>query len=134
VAVKEKKKKQKPPKAVKRVGLLDSEDENIDLSNLNCGMIVTKKQRQNSIRTRVAENGEIIKQKDIQAVYKIVMIGDSGTGKTSLLLRFAEGIFSADYRITIGVDFKIKTLKVDDKYVKLQIWDTAGQERFRSVS
>ena len=64
----------------------------------------------------------------------MVMIGDSGTGKTSLLLRFAEGVFSPDYRITIGVDFKIKTLKVDDKHVKLQIWDTAGQERFRSVS
>ena len=63
----------------------------------------------------------------------MVMIGDSGTGKTSLLLRFAEGVFSADYRITIGVDFKIKTLKVDDKHVKLQIWDTAGQERYKAI-
>ena len=62
------------------------------------------------------------------------MIGDSGTGKTSLLLRFAEGSFREDYSVTIGLDFKIKTLKVDQKHVKLQIWDTAGQERFRSVS
>lgn len=62
------------------------------------------------------------------------MIGDSGTGKTSLLLRFSDNMFHADYRCTIGVDFKIKTLKVDDQLVKFQIWDTAGQERFRSVS
>jgi GTPase SAR1 family protein len=47
------------------------------------------------------------------------MIGDSGTGKTSLLLRFAEGSFREDYSITIGLDFKIKTLKVDEKHVKL---------------
>ena len=72
------------------------------------------------IRTRVQEtSNSIIKAKGVQAVYKMVMIGDSGAGKTSLLLRFTEGVFSPDYRITIGVDFKIKTLKVDDKHVKL---------------
>ena len=54
------------------------------------------------------------------------MIGDSGTGKTSILLRFAENIFKDDYTITIGVDFKMKTTQVDGLIVKLQIWDTAG--------
>ena len=80
-------------------------------------MIVTKNQRINEIRPRVTNNGD--NRKDLEAVYKIVMIGDSGSGKTSLLLRFAEGSFREDYSITIGLDFKIKTLKIDDKHVKL---------------
>jgi small GTP-binding protein len=68
-------------------------------------------------------------------MFKVVLIGDSSTGKTSMLLRFAENIFNEHYICTIGVDFKIKTLIVDGyKTIKLQIWDTAGQERFRSIS
>jgi small GTP-binding protein len=64
-----------------------------------------------------------------------VLIGDSNTGKTSLLLRFAENIFTDNYLCTIGVDFKTRTVQVDgDSIVKVQIWDTAGQERFRSIS
>jgi len=59
-------------------------------------------------------------------LYKIVLIGESNTGKTSMLLRFADDVFSENYLCTIGVDFKIKTLKVDNKVVKMQIWDTAG--------
>jgi Ras-related protein Rab-1A len=51
-----------------------------------------------------------------------------------MLVRFADNIFSDNYLCTIGVDFKIKTLKVDTKVIKMQIWDTAGQERFRSIS
>ena len=51
-----------------------------------------------------------------------------------MLLRFADSVFSEKYLCTIGVDFKIKTLKIDDKIVKMQVWDTAGQERFRSIS
>jgi Ras-related protein Rab-1A len=61
------------------------------------------------------------------------MIGNSGTGKTSLLLRLCNDIFSDIYISTIGIDFKVKTLNIDNKNVKLQIWDTAGQERFKSV-
>jgi Ras-related protein Rab-1A len=51
-----------------------------------------------------------------------------------MLVRFADNSFTENYLCTIGVDFKIKTLKVDNKVVKMQIWDTAGQERFRSIS
>jgi small GTP-binding protein len=63
------------------------------------------------------------------------LIGESNTGKTSLLLRFSENIFTENYLCTIGVDFKTRTLLVDGlKVIKMQIWDTAGQERFRSIS
>eukprot|EP01083_Nonionella_stella_P172877 594594_1 len=65
---------------------------------------------------------------------KVVMVGDSGVGKSSLLKRFANRDFTGDYISTIGVDFEIKTLEIDGKTVKLQIWDTAGQERFRTIT
>lgn len=65
---------------------------------------------------------------------KLLMIGDSATGKTSLLLRFAEDNFTPSFVTTIGIDFKIKTINVDGKRIKLQVWDTAGQERFRTIT
>ena len=61
------------------------------------------------------------------------MIGNSGVGKSCLLIRFTDDTFSDSYVTTIGVDFKIKTLEIDSKSCKLQIWDTAGQERFRNI-
>jgi Ras-related protein Rab-1A len=67
-------------------------------------------------------------------MFKVVLIGASASGKTSLLLRFIEEKFSENYLCTIGVDFKIKTVQVDNMAVKLQVWDTAGQERFKSIS
>jgi small GTP-binding protein len=54
------------------------------------------------------------------------MIGNAGTGKTSLLLRFTDDVFSRRQNCTVGVDIKMKVLKVDNKTIKLQIWDTAG--------
>ena len=65
---------------------------------------------------------------------KLLMIGDSGVGKTCLLLRYANDSFSPTFITTIGIDFKIKNIEVDQKRVKLQIWDTAGQERFRTIT
>merc|ERR1711951_104925 len=61
-------------------------------------------------------------------------IGDSGVGKSCLLLRFADDTYSESYISTIGVDFKIRTIELDGKTIKLQIWDTAGQERFRTIT
>ncbi|KOX70404.1 Ras-related protein Rab-43 [Melipona quadrifasciata] len=67
-------------------------------------------------------------------LFKIVLIGDCGTGKTCVVQRFRSGTFIERHGNTIGVDFSMKTVLIDDKKVKLQIWDTAGQERFRTIT
>lgn len=73
-------------------------------------------------------------QTDYDYIFKLLLIGDSGVGKSSLLLRFADAQYSDSYLATIGVDFKIRTVEVEDHLVKLQVWDTAGQERFRTIT
>lgn len=65
---------------------------------------------------------------------KILLIGDSGVGKSSFLSRYVDGNFSDSYISTIGVDFKIANKNIKNKKIKMQIWDTAGQERFRSIT
>ncbi|CAH8336835.1 unnamed protein product [Eruca vesicaria subsp. sativa] len=67
-------------------------------------------------------------------LFKLLLIGDSGVGKSCLLLRFADDSYVESYISTIGVDFKIRTVEQDGKTIKLQIWDTAGQERFRTIT
>lgn len=67
-------------------------------------------------------------------LFKILIIGDSGVGKSCILLRFTEDTFSEYFISTIGVDFKIRTIEHDHSFIKLQIWDTAGQERFRTIT
>merc|ERR1712112_94651 len=71
---------------------------------------------------------------DVLTTLKILIIGDSGAGKSSLLLRFTDDTFDPEQAATIGVDFKVKTLNVDGNRAKLAIWDTAGQERFRTLT
>ena len=68
------------------------------------------------------------------AQIKLLLIGDSGVGKSCCLLRFSEDSFTPSFITTIGIDFKIRTIDLDGKRVKLQIWDTAGQERFRTIT
>eukprot|EP00915_Cephaloidophora_sp_WS-2016_P008588 GHVH01011838.1.p1 GENE.GHVH01011838.1~~GHVH01011838.1.p1 ORF type:complete len:220 (+),score=32.60 GHVH01011838.1:49-660(+) len=72
--------------------------------------------------------------RDYDALFKLVLVGDISVGKSCLLIKFADDSFSDSYIATIGVDFRFRSLKVDDKVVKLQIWDTAGQERFRTIT
>ncbi|CAH1251313.1 ras-related protein Rab-8A-like isoform X4 [Branchiostoma lanceolatum] len=67
-------------------------------------------------------------------LFKLLLIGDSGVGKTCVLFRFSEDAFNSTFISTIGIDFKIRTIDLDGKKIKLQIWDTAGQERFRTIT
>lgn len=82
-------------------------------------------------------------------LFKLLIIGDAGVGKSSILVRFADNIFTPSYITTIGVDFKIRTIELNGQKIKLQvtnnslkiviksvfqIWDTAGQERFRTIT
>ncbi|XP_064798034.1 ras-related protein Rab-18-B-like isoform X3 [Oncorhynchus masou masou] len=71
---------------------------------------------------------------DVLTTLKILIIGESGVGKSSLLLRFTDDTFDPELAATIGVDFKVKTISVDGNRAKLAIWDTAGQERFRTLT
>uniref|UniRef100_A0A8C7HIZ5 Ras-related protein Rab-30 n=1 Tax=Oncorhynchus kisutch TaxID=8019 RepID=A0A8C7HIZ5_ONCKI len=71
---------------------------------------------------------------DYDYLFKIVLIGNAGVGKTCLVRRFTQGLFPPGQGATIGVDFMIKTVEIKGEKVKLQIWDTAGQERFRSIT
>ncbi|GAA5849979.1 hypothetical protein JCM3766R1_001943 [Sporobolomyces carnicolor] len=73
-------------------------------------------------------------QQEYDLLFKLLLIGDSGVGKSCLLLRFADDTYTESYISTIGVDFKIRTIELEGKTVKLQIWDTAGQERFRTIT
>jgi small GTP-binding protein len=67
---------------------------------------------------------------DYDYLFKVVLIGDSGVGKSNLLSRFTRNEFSLESKSTIGVEFATRSIHVDDKVVKAQIWDTAGQERY----
>ncbi|KRW98602.1 P-loop containing nucleoside triphosphate hydrolase [Pseudocohnilembus persalinus] len=74
------------------------------------------------------------KEQSYDWLVKVLIVGDSAVGKTQILNRFTENTFSTSHTATLGVDFKIKTLDIDDKRLKMQIWDTAGQERFKSIT
>jgi Ras-related protein Rab-1A len=67
-------------------------------------------------------------------ILKIILVGDTGVGKSCILTRYVSDQYSAEYISTIGVDFRIRTIDHRGKIVKLQLWDTAGQERFRTIT
>ncbi|XP_030321140.1 ras-related protein Rab-25 [Calypte anna] len=73
-------------------------------------------------------------EEDYNFVFKVVLVGESGVGKTNLLSRFTRNEFNHDSRTTIGVEFSTRTLPVGDAVVKAQIWDTAGLERYRAIT
>ena len=67
-------------------------------------------------------------------LFPVVLIGDSGVGKSNLLSRFTRNEFNLESKSTIGVEFATRSIQVDGKTVKAQIWDTAGQERYRAIT
>lgn len=69
-----------------------------------------------------------------EVLYKVLVVGDIGTGKTSLVKRYVHGIFSPNYKSTIGVDFGLKVIQEEERNVRLQLWDVAGQERYGNMT
>ncbi|XP_021232246.1 ras-related protein Rab-11A-like isoform X2 [Numida meleagris] len=74
------------------------------------------------------------KDEEYDFLFKVVLIGDSGVGKSNLLSRFTRNEFNLESKSTIGVEFATRSIQVDNKTVKAQIWDTAGQERYRAIT
>ncbi|KAL6105879.1 rab15 [Pungitius sinensis] len=72
--------------------------------------------------------------KQYDVLFRLLMLGDSGVGKTCMLRRFTESYFDSSHISTIGVDFKMRTLQLDGTRVRVQIWDTAGQERYQTIT
>lgn len=72
--------------------------------------------------------------KSYDYLFKILLIGDSGVGKTCILCRFANNEFNRSHISTIGIDFKMKTIVVEGKRIRIQMWDTAGQERYETIT
>ncbi|XP_055707785.1 ras-related protein Rab-37 isoform X1 [Phlebotomus papatasi] len=99
----------------------------LEVANMNNNAITSGKQPSIQQQRREVELYDIFS--------KVMLLGDSGVGKTCLLVRFRDGTFlSGNFISTVGIDFRNKIVTVDQVRVKLQIWDTAGQERFRSVT
>ncbi|KAK4484537.1 hypothetical protein RD792_007121 [Penstemon davidsonii] len=73
-------------------------------------------------------------EEEYEYLFKLVLIGDSGVGKSNLLSRFTKNEFNLESKSTIGVEFATKSLNIDGKIIKAQIWDTAGQERYRAIT
>ena len=67
-------------------------------------------------------------------IFKLILIGCSNVGKSSILQRYIEKVFNAEYNCTIGVDFFMKSINMGDKSIMLQLWDTAGTEKFKSIT
>jgi len=78
--------------------------------------------------------GKDIADSTARVKLKIILLGNSGVGKTSILTQYVNGVRLPDQMYTIGVEFKIKDIEVEGKDVRLALWDTAGQERFRSIT
>ena len=107
-----------------------------DQEILNNGIEVTKDSPSNSIKImKKDKHGDVLSNINYDYIFKVALIGDSATGKTSILLRFIDDYFTEDTKSTIGVDFKIVSLLLQPKvYAKMQIWDTCGSERFKSLT
>ncbi len=107
--------------------------ENVNISELQekafCGSKEEEAPQELQLMKRVSE---YISNHDY--MFRICIVGDANVGKTSLLTRYCDNVFKETYNNTIGVDFRVVTLKYNDAFTKVHIWDTAGQERFKSIS
>ena len=79
-------------------------------------------------------DGDTQKEEHIDFKVKIMFIGNSSVGKTSIIKRYSKNIFSTSYISTLGIDFESKNINIDNKTINLQIWDTAGQEKYKVLS
>eukprot|EP00010_Vexillifera_abyssalis_P004402 CAMPEP_0201553144 /NCGR_PEP_ID=MMETSP0173_2-20130828/19469_1 /ASSEMBLY_ACC=CAM_ASM_000268 /TAXON_ID=218659 /ORGANISM="Vexillifera sp., Strain DIVA3 564/2" /LENGTH=225 /DNA_ID=CAMNT_0047963761 /DNA_START=68 /DNA_END=742 /DNA_ORIENTATION=+ len=115
----------------------DDNDEPVIIggSSSNFSFHSNKEQPKNSV-TAAGSSVDVhyVKNQPYDLLFKFILIGDSGVGKSSILLQFTDDYFAEKHSSTIGVDFKIRTIELDGKRIKLNIWDTAGQERFRTVA
>ncbi|CAF1244557.1 unnamed protein product [Adineta ricciae] len=93
-----------------------------------------KRDASSTIDISQKNTGQRMAKKNYDLLFKLLLIGDSGVGKTCILFRFSDDSFNASFISTIGIDFKIKTIELDGRKIKLQIWDTAGQERFHTIT
>ena len=73
-------------------------------------------------------------EETFQFIFKLILIGNSGTGKTSIINRYINEKFEDSYKCTIGVDFILKKIKINNQNIKLQIWDTAGMEKYKQIT
>jgi len=71
---------------------------------------------------------------DYDVLLRMIVIGDSGVGKSCMLLRFVDNTFTSSFIATVGVDFRVRTIQLDGRTIKLQLWDTSGAERFRNIT
>lgn len=134
-------------------GLLFIETSTMDTSNVDtafktiltdiCRIVATKPLESSSTNIKslkervIAENSAYFEGNQggsYNYLFKLVLTGDSGVGKSNLLSRFAHDKFNLESRKTIGVDFSTKSINVDNKTIKAQIWDIAGQERYRAIN
>ena len=90
----------------------------------------------NTITCSKVKNKSILLEFEIEIhnLFPVVLIGDSGVGKSNLLSRFTRNEFNLESKSTIGVEFATRSIQVDGKTIKAQIWDTAGQERYRAIT
>jgi len=77
---------------------------------------------------------EKLKNNEYDYLFKVVTVGDCGVGKSNLLMKYVNNIFILDNKTTIGVEFYVKNIEINDKIIKVQLWDTGGQERYRAIT
>ncbi|XP_046682637.1 ras and EF-hand domain-containing protein homolog [Homalodisca vitripennis] len=111
----------------------DGEYQNISLEEQSCSNGVVIRQLDSSL-SHISVFSDLEPTGPPDRTYKVVFAGDAAVGKSCFIHRFCKGVFAVNLGSTLGVDFQVKTIRIDMKNIALQLWDTAGQERFRSMT